>query len=294
MPFGALRRISRDVFSRDGSARHGRTSETVLKGHARRSEDAIDLDTSKHELGHELGQGQQLPQPQRPTTAPGRAGGVADSPAASDTATSLIESSPDASRSITEASNASSSSSPRFVSNLTSNRTRDENAVSPSLVRGADASFIYEAVRTIQLSELGHQDSWKLLGSGEFCSAFLTTLDGVQVVVKMLKPEQRKNRTAAADLQSETYLMCSMRCVPPTRPRPLGLPAQQKSPPPPPLGGGRYVQSSSRRRLRRVALVCIVFFYFCNLFFLIWRLRRLGLYCAVFYCIVFLMHLTFI
>ena len=240
MPFGALRRMSRDVFSRDGSARHGRISETVLK--ARRSEDAIDLDTSKHELGHELGPGQQLPQ--RPTTAPGRAEGVADSPVASDTATSLIESSPDASQSITEASNASSSSSPRFVSNLPSNRTRDENAVSPSLVRGADASFIYEAVRTIQLSELGHQDSWKLLGSGEFCSAFLTTLDGVQVVVKMLKPEQRKNRTAAADLQSETYLMCSMRCVPPTRPPPLGLPAQQKSPPPPllwapPLWGPR-------------------------------------------------------
>ena len=237
MPFGALRRMSRDVFSRDGSARHGRISETVLK--ARRSEDAIDLDTSKHELGHELGPGQQLPQ--RPTTAPGRAEGVADSPVASDTATSLIESSPDASQSITEASNASSSSSPRFVSNLPSNRTRDENAVSPSLVRGADASFIYEAVRTIQLSELGHQDSWKLLGSGEFCSAFLTTLDGVQVVVKMLKPEQRKNRTAAADLQSETYLMCSMRCVPPTRPRPLGLPAQQKSPPPP-LRSPRFVR----------------------------------------------------
>jgi len=49
------------------------------------------------------------------------------------------------------------------------------------------------------------------LGSGEFCSAYLTTLDGKPVVVKMLKQEQRDNPTAAADLQSETYLMTSMR-----------------------------------------------------------------------------------
>ena len=54
---------------------------------------------------------------------------------------------------------------------------------------------------------------WKLLGSGEFCSAYATTLDGQPVVVKLLKEDQRDNATALADLQSETYLMTSMRCV---------------------------------------------------------------------------------
>ena len=53
-------------------------------------------------------------------------------------------------------------------------------------------------------------DTCRCLGSGEFCSAFLTTLDGKPVVVKMLKPEQRDNATAAADLKSEMHLMAYM------------------------------------------------------------------------------------
>ena len=83
------------------------------------------------------------------------------------------------------------------------------------LVRGADASWANavrgrnEPTRVIDIREL--PQPWKLLGSGEFCSAYATTLDDRPVVVKLLKPEQRDNPTAAADLQSETYLMSSMR-----------------------------------------------------------------------------------
>jgi len=50
-----------------------------------------------------------------------------------------------------------------------------------------------------------------LLGSGEFCCAYATTLDGKPVVLKTLKPEQHENPTASADLQSETFLMATMR-----------------------------------------------------------------------------------
>ena len=48
------------------------------------------------------------------------------------------------------------------------------------------------------------------LGAGEFCMAFASRLNGREVVVKRLKPEQRANRTAAHDLESETLLMSSM------------------------------------------------------------------------------------
>ena len=81
-------------------------------------------------------------------------------------------------------------------------------------VRGTDAMLSVAGAgrskaRTVHLSQL--QTPMKCLGSGEFCSAYLTKLDGVEVVVKMLKPEQRRNPTAATDLQSEVYLMTSMR-----------------------------------------------------------------------------------
>ena len=64
------------------------------------------------------------------------------------------------------------------------------------------------AIRRIELSELTQPMSY--LGSGEFCTAFATTLDGQPVVVKMLRPEQQSNPTASSDLQSEIHLMTSM------------------------------------------------------------------------------------
>jgi len=82
------------------------------------------------------------------------------------------------------------------------------------VVRGADPDWIKAnnqdkpTVRRVTLPQLSQP--MKCLGSGEFCSAFLTTLDGKPVVVKMLKPEQRDNATAAADLKSEMHLMAYM------------------------------------------------------------------------------------
>ena len=48
------------------------------------------------------------------------------------------------------------------------------------------------------------------LGAGEFCAAFLTSLDGRAVVVKMLKKEHHQNPVASRDLLSEVQLMTEM------------------------------------------------------------------------------------
>ena len=64
------------------------------------------------------------------------------------------------------------------------------------------------SVRRIELTDL--TQPMRVLGTGEFCTAFGTTLDGQPVVVKMLRPEQQSNSTAAADLLSEIHLMVSM------------------------------------------------------------------------------------
>ena len=77
-----------------------------------------------------------------------------------------------------------------------------------SNVRGADEKILAPEVRTIDLSELGRP--FIKLGSGEFCAAFNTSLDGRTVVVKMLKTEQHKNPTASRDLHSEIHLMTEM------------------------------------------------------------------------------------
>ena len=75
-------------------------------------------------------------------------------------------------------------------------------------VRGADAQLVTEVAgssyarlpRKVNFDEL--QKPMKYLGSGEFCEALLTKLDGTDVVVKMLKQEQQNNPTAVMDLLS--------------------------------------------------------------------------------------------
>lgn len=80
---------------------------------------------------------------------------------------------------------------------------------SPPRKRDGDGEFPPSFVRSVKFGELSQP--FKLLGSGEFCSAYLTTLDGQQAVVKMLKPDQQNNPTAATDLRSEVHLMTSMK-----------------------------------------------------------------------------------
>jgi serine/threonine protein kinase len=80
-------------------------------------------------------------------------------------------------------------------------------------MRGADARLIAETnqvwkPRLVLFNEL--QRPMKELGAGEFCRAYLSKLDGKDVVVKMLKPEQRNNPTAVKDLLSEGALMMAM------------------------------------------------------------------------------------
>ena len=78
-------------------------------------------------------------------------------------------------------------------------------------VRGADAQLVTEVLqlRKVNFDEL--QKPMKYLGSGEFCEALLSKLDGKDVVVKMLKLRQRKNPTASEDLLSESTLLMAMR-----------------------------------------------------------------------------------
>ena len=82
-------------------------------------------------------------------------------------------------------------------------------------VRGADAQLVTEvagfsyARLKVNFDEL--QKPMKYLGSGEFCEALLSKLDGKDVVVKMLKQEQHNNPTAVKDLLSEGALMLTMR-----------------------------------------------------------------------------------
>ena len=84
-------------------------------------------------------------------------------------------------------------------------------------VRGADAQLVTEVAgssyarlpRKVNFDEL--QKPMKYLGSGEFCEALLSKLDGKNVVVKMLKQEQQNNPTAVKDLLSEGALMLTMR-----------------------------------------------------------------------------------
>jgi len=78
-------------------------------------------------------------------------------------------------------------------------------------VRGADAQLVTEVLqlRKVNFDEL--QKPMKYLGSGEFCEALLSKLDGKDVVVKMLKQEQQNNPTAVKDLLSEGALMLTMR-----------------------------------------------------------------------------------
>jgi len=88
--------------------------------------------------------------------------------------------------------------------------------VHESPMRGADSRLVAEAAalsarrepRTIELSQL--VGPMKQIGSGEFCVAYVAGLDGQEVVVKMLKEEQRSNPTAAKDLHSEISLMTAM------------------------------------------------------------------------------------
>ena len=80
-------------------------------------------------------------------------------------------------------------------------------------IRGADSRLIKESTvdrtqRLITFDEL--EKPMKELGSGEFCVALLSKLDGKDVVVKMLKPLQRSNPTASQDLLSESALMMAM------------------------------------------------------------------------------------
>jgi serine/threonine protein kinase len=81
-------------------------------------------------------------------------------------------------------------------------------------IRGADSRLIKESTvdrtqRLITFDEL--EKPMKELGSGEFCVALLSKLDGKDVVVKMLKLRQRKNPTASEDLLSESTLLMAMR-----------------------------------------------------------------------------------
>ena len=81
-------------------------------------------------------------------------------------------------------------------------------------IRGADSRLLKEctvdrAHRLITFDEL--EKPMKELGSGEFCVALLSKLDGKDVVVKMLKLRQRKNPTASEDLLSEGTLLMVMR-----------------------------------------------------------------------------------
>ena len=83
-------------------------------------------------------------------------------------------------------------------------------------MRGTDSRLLLVAgsesalwtPRLITLDEL--EKPMKELGSGEFCVALLSKLDGKDVVVKMLKPLQRSNPTASQDLLSESALMMAM------------------------------------------------------------------------------------
>lgn len=203
MPLGtSLRRMSKDLFRREGS-RHGMShSGRAMKGGAGRGDEDVDLDVSKHEPGMGPGPAQELPPP-AVTPSSGDATWT-DSPAISEEGTDGFSTSEfaDGTASVppSDEGRASSSQSSAPVSPV--------NGSDGDLAQFSDSN---EKARTIELSELGSSSTWRHLGSGEFCSAFLTTLDGIEVVVKMLKPEQRANPTAAADLQSETYLMCTMR-----------------------------------------------------------------------------------
>ena len=81
-------------------------------------------------------------------------------------------------------------------------------------IRGADSRLLKESTvdrahRLITFDEL--EKPMKELGSGEFCVALLSKLDGKDVVVKMLKLRQRKNPTASEDLLSEGTLLMVMR-----------------------------------------------------------------------------------
>ena len=87
------------------------------------------------------------------------------------------------------------------------------NPQSTANMRGADARLIAETnqvwtPRLVLFNEL--EKPMKELGAGEFCRAHLSKLDGRDVVVKMLKPEQRNNPTAVKDLLSEGALMMAM------------------------------------------------------------------------------------
>ena len=77
-----------------------------------------------------------------------------------------------------------------------------------SNMRGADDKILAPEVREIPFSELGQP--FIKLGSGEFCTAFLSSLDDRPVVVKMLKKEHHANPTASRDLLSEIHLMTEM------------------------------------------------------------------------------------
>ena len=78
-------------------------------------------------------------------------------------------------------------------------------------VRGADAQLVTEVLQLRKVSFDELQKPMKYLGSGEFCEALLSKLDGKNVVVKMLKLEQQNNPTAVKDLLSEGALMLTMR-----------------------------------------------------------------------------------
>ena len=87
------------------------------------------------------------------------------------------------------------------------------NPQSTANMRGADERLIAETnqvwtPRLVLFNEL--EKPMKELGAGEFCRAHLSKLDGRDVVVKMLKPEQRNNPTAVKDLLSEGALMMAM------------------------------------------------------------------------------------
>ena len=119
--------------------------------------------------------------------------------------------------------------------------------------------------RKVHYSELG--DGMKLLGSGEYCSVFATSVDGGQpVAVKMLRETQLTSTTAQRDFDFEMHLMSRMnhkhilRCIgtshpgmPPNRmflvlPNLLSTLAEALPPPPLPDGTSTFARLQMLKR----------------------------------------------
>ena len=194
MPYGIFRHFRTD---RSGHAKSDGSKRAQEVGNG-------DLDVSKHELGNVYSD----------TISP-EDNLHAGSPAASSSCSAVASTPNGVCASAPLARHPSSHGGSLVVSQSLPPPPNYEGKVGAPFVRGADSAWAQAnadgRARVISMSELGPSTKWRLLGSGEFCSAFSAVLDGREVVVKMLKPEQKNNPTAAADLQSETYLMISMR-----------------------------------------------------------------------------------